>query len=96
MVNFFFDLVQLFLCYSIDIDGKDDDDDKIAFNADLSTSGNEIENLEVDFDSRSSGSSKSINYDVQRIRNISSQLSMNRHMMNRHMTNSEAQTDMRK
>ena len=71
---------------SIDMDGKDEDDEKMV----LSTSGNDF--LEDDLDSHSSGSSKSINYDIQRIRNISSQLSMNRHMMNRHLTNSEVQT----
>ena len=70
-----------------------DDDDRFVQNADLNTPGNEIENLECDLDSQSSGSSKSLNYDIQRIRNISSQLSMNRHMMNRHMTSSEAQTE---
>ena len=72
------------------MDGKDEDDEKIVSNMDLSTSGNDL--MEDDLDSNSSGSSKSINYDIQRIRNISSQLSMNRHMMNRHLTNSEAQT----
>ena len=72
------------------MDGKDEDDEKIVSNMDLSTSGNDL--MEDDLESNSSGSSKSINYDIQRIRNISSQLSMNRHMMNRHLTNSEAQT----
>ena len=76
----------------IDMDGKDEDDEKVLSNIDLSTSGNDIENIEDDLESNSSGSSKSLNYDIQRIRNISSQLSMNRHMMNRHLTNSEAQT----
>ena len=75
---------------SIDMDGKDEDDEKIVSNMDLSTSGNDL--MEDDLDSNSSGSSKSINYDIQRIRNISSQLSMNRHMMNKHMTSSEVQT----
>ena len=74
------------------MDGKDEDDEKVLSNIDLSTSGNDIENIEDDLNSHSSGSSKSLNYDIQRIRNISSQLSMNRHMMNRHLTNSEAQT----
>ena len=74
------------------MDGKDEDDEKVLSNIDLSTSGNDIENIEDDLESHSSGSSKSLNYDIQRIRNISSQLSMNRHMMNRHLTNSEAQT----
>ena len=74
------------------MDGKDEDDEKVLSNIDLSTSGNDIENIEDDLESHSSGSSKSMNYDIQRIRNISSQLSMNRHMMNRHLTNSEAQT----
>ena len=74
------------------MDGKDEDDEKVLSNMDLSTSGNDIENIEDDLESNSSGSSKSLNYDIQRIRNISSQLSMNRHMMNRHLTNSEAQT----
>ena len=74
------------------MDGKDEDDEKVLSNIDLSTSGNDIENIEDDLESNSSGSSKSLNYDIQRIRNISSQLSMNRHMMNRHLTNSEAQT----
>ena len=76
----------------VDMDGNNEGDEKEASNIDLSTSGNDIENIEDDLDSHSSGSSKSLNYDIQRIRNISSQLSMNRHMMNRHMTNSEAQT----
>ena len=40
----------------------------------------------------SSGSSKSLHYDIQRIRNISSQLSMSRHHMNRHMSTIETQT----
>ena len=74
------------------MDGKDEDDEKVLSNIDLSTSGNDIENIEDDLESHSSGSSKSLNYDIQRIRNISSQLSMNRHMMNRHLTNNEAQT----
>ena len=75
-----------------DIDSKDEDD-KAALKSDFSISGNEIENFEDDFDSGSSGSRKSLNYDIQRVRNISSQLSMNRHMMNKHMTSSEVQTD---
>ena len=74
------------------MDGKDEDDEKVLSNIDLSTSGNDIENIEDDLESHSSGSSKSLNYDIQRIRNIGSQLSMNRHMMNRHLTNGEAQT----
>ena len=76
----------------IDMDGKDEEDEKVLSNIDLSAFGNDIENIEDDLESHSSGSSKSLNYDIQRIRNISSQLSMNRHMMNRHLTNSEAQT----
>ena len=40
----------------------------------------------------SSGSSKSLHYDIQQIRNISSQLSMSRHHMNRHMSTIETQT----
>ena len=44
----------------------------------------------------SSGSSKSLQYDIERIRNISSQLSMTRHHMNRHMTTIETQTQNQK
>ena len=40
----------------------------------------------------SCGSSKSLHYDIQQIRNISSQLSMSRHHMNRHMSTIETQT----
>ena len=76
----------------VDMDGNNEGEEKEESNLDLSTSGNDIENIEDDLDSHSSGSSTSLNYDIQRIRNISSQLSMNRHMMNRHMTNNEAQT----
>ena len=44
----------------------------------------------------SGGSSKSLHYDIQRIRNVSSQLSMSRHHMNRHMTTIETQTQNQK
>ena len=70
------------------------EDNKIIANEEYKKLHDEIENLEDGIDlSESSSSSQSLGYDIQQIRNISSQLSMNRHIMNRHMVNNEAQPD---
>ena len=90
-------MIQETYCHILDMDDKNEDT-KIAFEEWRTQEQHGLHpNMEIlkddDLASQVSDSTKSINYSIKYRSNISSQLSMNRHMMNRHMMNEGVQTD---